>query len=173
MCGAVIVLALGAGAALRYARGKAAVPPNHSIAVLPLENFSGDPSQDYFVDGMTDELITDLAKVGALRVTSRTSVMRYKGAKKSLPEIARELQVDGIVEGSVTRSGQRMRITAQLLHGPSDKHLWADTYERDVGDVLKLQGGVGGGDRGASPGETHSNAAGRDSPGRRGGSGST
>jgi hypothetical protein len=83
------VLALGAGAALRYARGKAAVPPNHSIAVLPLENFSGDPSQDYFVDGMTDELITDLAKVGALRVTSRTSVMRYKGAKKSLQDSSR------------------------------------------------------------------------------------
>jgi TolB-like protein/DNA-binding winged helix-turn-helix (wHTH) protein/Flp pilus assembly protein TadD len=140
ICGAAIVLALAAGAAWWYARGKAAAPPIHSIAVLPLENFSGDSSQDYFVDGMTDELITDLAKVGALRVTSRTSVMRYKGAKKSLPEIARELQVEGIVEGSVTRSGPRVRITAQLLHGPTDKHLWADTYERDVGDVLKLQG---------------------------------
>ena len=140
ICGAVILLALATGAAARYAGGKAAAPAIRSIAVLPLENFSGDPSQDYFVDGMTDELITDLAKVGALRVTSRTSVMRYKGAKKSLPEIARELQVDGIVEGSVTRSGRRMRITAQLLHGPSDKHLWADTYERDVEDVLKVQG---------------------------------
>lgn len=111
-----------------------------SVAVLPLDNFSGDPSQDYFVDGMTDELITDLAKVGALRVTSRTSVMHYKGTKKSLPEIARELNVDGIVEGSVTRSGQRVRITAQLLEGSTDKHLWAETYDRDLGDVLKLQG---------------------------------
>lgn len=117
-----------------------AAAPIRSIAVLPLANFSGDPSQDYFVDGMTDELITDLAKVGALRVTSRTSVMPYKGTKKSLPEIARELNVDGIVEGSVTRSGQRVRITAQLLQGSTDKHLWAETYDRDLGDVLKLQG---------------------------------
>lgn len=117
-----------------------AASPIRSIAVLPLDNFSGDPSQDYFVDGMTDELITDLAKIGALRVTSRTSVMGYKGTKKSLPEIARELNVDGIVEGSVTRSGQRVRITAQLLQGSTDKHLWAETYDRDLGDVLKLQG---------------------------------
>lgn len=113
-----------------------------SIAVLPLDNRSGDPSQDYFVDGMTDELITDLAKISALRVISRTSVMRYKLTKKSLPEIARELNVDGIVEGSVLRSGQRVRITAQLLHAPTDKHLWAETYDRDLGDVLKLQSEV-------------------------------
>ncbi len=117
-------------------------PPLRSIAVLPLENLSGDPSQEYFVDGMTDELITDLAKVGALRVTSRTSVMRYKGAKKSLPEIARELNVDGIIEGSVVRSGNRVRITAQLLNGPTDRHLWAETYDRNLGDVLKLQSEV-------------------------------
>jgi TolB-like protein/DNA-binding winged helix-turn-helix (wHTH) protein/Flp pilus assembly protein TadD len=113
-----------------------------SIAVLPLANFSGDPAQEYFADGMTDELITDLAKVSSLRVISRTSVMRYKGAKKSLPEIARELNVDGIIEGSVTRSGRRVRITAQLLYGPTDKHLWADTYERDLGDVLSMQSEV-------------------------------
>jgi TolB-like protein/DNA-binding winged helix-turn-helix (wHTH) protein/Flp pilus assembly protein TadD len=113
-----------------------------SIAVLPLDNLSGDPSQDYFVDGMTDELITDLAKVSALRVISRTSVMRYKGTHKGLPEIARELNVDGIVEGSVVRSGKRVRITAQLLYAPSDQHLWAETYERDVGDVLRLQSEV-------------------------------
>jgi TolB-like protein/DNA-binding winged helix-turn-helix (wHTH) protein/Flp pilus assembly protein TadD len=117
-------------------------PPLRSIAVLPLDNLSGDPSQEYFVDGMTDELITDLAKVAALRVTSRTSVMRYKGTKKSLPEIARELNVDGIVEGSVMRSGNRVRITAQLLSAPTDQHLWADTYDRDLGDVLKLQSEV-------------------------------
>ena len=119
-----------------------AAPRLRSIAVLPLENLSGDPSQEYFADGMTDELITDLAKVGALRVISRTSVMRYKGTKKSLPEIARELNVDGIVEGSVLRSGNRVRITAQLLHAPTDQHLWAETYERDLGNVLKLQSEV-------------------------------
>jgi TolB-like protein/DNA-binding winged helix-turn-helix (wHTH) protein/Flp pilus assembly protein TadD len=119
-----------------------AVPPVRSIAVLPLDNFSGDPNQDYFVDGMTDELITDLAKLSALRVISRTSVMRYKGTKKGLPEIARELNVDGIIEGSVTRSGQRVRITAQLLYGPTDRHIWAETYERDLGDILALQSEV-------------------------------
>ncbi|MGH9493692.1 MAG: winged helix-turn-helix domain-containing protein [Candidatus Sulfotelmatobacter sp.] len=121
---------------------RSSVPTVRSIAVLPLDNFSGDPAQEYFADGMTDELITDLAKIGALRVISRTSVMRYKGTKKSLPEIARELNVDGIIEGSVTRSGQRVRITAQLLYGPTDKHLWADIYERDLGDVLSLQSDV-------------------------------
>jgi TolB-like protein/DNA-binding winged helix-turn-helix (wHTH) protein/Tfp pilus assembly protein PilF len=120
----------------------AAAPRLRSIAVLPLDNLSGDPSQDYFVDGMTDELITDLAKVGSLRVISRTSVMRYKGTKEGLPEIARELNVDGIVEGSVMRSGQRVRITAQLLDAPTDQHLWAETYERDLGDVLGLQSEV-------------------------------
>src|SRR6476660_4181576 len=114
----------------------------HSIAVLPLDNFSGDPSQEFFVDGMTDELTTDLAKVSSLRVVSRTSVMRYKGSKKTLPQIARELNVDGIVEGSVMRSGQRVRITAQLIHAPSDRYLWAETYERDLGDALKLQSEV-------------------------------
>jgi TolB-like protein/DNA-binding winged helix-turn-helix (wHTH) protein/Flp pilus assembly protein TadD len=120
----------------------AATPLVRSIAVLPLANFSGDPAQEFFVDGMTDELITDLAKIGSLRVISRTSVMGYKGTKKGLPEIARELNVDGIVEGSVTRSGQRVRVTAQLLYGPTDKHLWAETYERDLGDVLTLQSEV-------------------------------
>jgi len=116
--------------------------PIRSIAVLPLDNFSGDPSQEYFVDGMTDELTTDLAKVSSLHVISRTSMMRYKGTKKSLSEIARELNVDGVVEGSVTRSGPRVRITAQLIHAPTDHHLWAETYERDLGDVLRLQSEV-------------------------------
>ena len=119
-----------------------AAPAMRSIAVLPLDNLSGDPSQEYFADGMTDELITDLAKVGALRVTSRTSVMRYKGTKKVLPEIARELSVDAIVEGSVVRSGGRVRITAQLLRGSTDQHIWAETYDRDFSDVLKLQSEV-------------------------------
>ena len=133
---------LGLWVVSAFSRHAIVAPPIHSLAVLPLANFSGDPSQDFFVDGMTDELITDLAKVSALRVISRTSVMRYKGTKKGLPEIARELNVDGIVEGSVTRSGQRVRITAQLLHAPTDKHLWAETYERDLGDVLRLQSEV-------------------------------
>lgn len=114
----------------------------HSIAVLPLVNLSGDPSQNFFVDSMTDELITDLAHVSSLRVISRTSVMRYKDSKKSLPEIAQELGVDSILEGSVTRSGNRVRITAQLLHAPTDQHLWAQSYDRDLGDVLRLQSEV-------------------------------
>jgi len=113
-----------------------------SIAVLPLENLSGNPSEEFFADGMTDQLITDLAKVGSLRVISRTSVMQYKGTKKPLPEIARELNVDAIVEGSVIRSGERVRVTAQLLQASTDQHLWAETYDRDRGDVLKLQGEV-------------------------------
>lgn len=119
-----------------------AAAPLHSIAVLPLANLSGDPSQEYFAEGMTDQLITDLAKIGSLRVVSRTSVMSYKGTKKALPEIARELNVDAIVEGSVARSGEKVRITAQLLHGPTDKHLWAESYDRDLGDVLRLQNEV-------------------------------
>jgi TolB-like protein/DNA-binding winged helix-turn-helix (wHTH) protein len=119
-----------------------AAPRTHSIAVLPLDNLSGDPSQEYFVDGMTEQLITDLAQVESLRVISRTSVMRYKGTKKRLPEIAQELNVDAVVEGSVVRSGQRVRITAQLLQASADQHLWAETYDRDFGDVLRLQGEV-------------------------------
>jgi TolB-like protein/DNA-binding winged helix-turn-helix (wHTH) protein/Tfp pilus assembly protein PilF len=124
-----------------FERAKAA-PPLRSIAVLPLDNFSGDPSQEFFVDGMTDELITDLAKVRSLRVISRTSVMRYKGTKKELPQIARELNVEGIIEGSVTRSGGRVRITAQLINASTDQHIWAEAYEREAGDVLKLQSEV-------------------------------
>jgi len=119
-----------------------AAPRLNSIAVLPIANLSGDPSQEFFADGMTDQLITDLAKVGSLRVISRTSVMRYKGTRKGLPEIARELNVDAIVEGSVIRSGQRVRVTAQLIQAPTDQHLWAETYDRDLGDILKLQGEV-------------------------------
>jgi len=127
------------GLALWLPHRTSAALPLRSIAVLPLDNLSGDASQEFFVEGMTDELITNLAKVSSLRVISRTSVMRYKGTKKQLPEIARELNVDGIIEGSVMRSGGRVRITAQLLHGPTDRHLWAETYDRDLGDVLKLQ----------------------------------
>ena len=113
-----------------------------SIAVLPLDNLSGDASQDYFSDGMTDELITDLAKIKALRVISRTSVMRYKATHTPLPEIARTLKVDAIVEGSVLRSGEQVRITAQLIQVPADKHLWAESYEGNLSDTLALQNKV-------------------------------
>ncbi len=110
-----------------------------SLAVLPLENFSGDPAHDYFADGMTEALITDLAKIRALRVISRTSAMQYKGVRKPLPEIGRELGVDAVIEGSVLRSGDRVRIGAQLIHAASDQHLWAESYERDFRDILALQ----------------------------------
>jgi TolB-like protein/DNA-binding winged helix-turn-helix (wHTH) protein/Flp pilus assembly protein TadD len=113
-----------------------------SLAVLPLENLSGDASQNYFADGMTDELITDLAQISALRVISRTSVMVYKGARKPLPQIARELNVDAVVEGTVLRSGDRVRITAQLIEASSDKHLWSRSYEGELRDTLALQNRV-------------------------------
>jgi TolB-like protein/DNA-binding winged helix-turn-helix (wHTH) protein/tetratricopeptide (TPR) repeat protein len=111
----------------------------HSIAVLPLVNLSSDPSQEYFSDGMTDELITDLAKFGELKVISHTSVERYKETKRPLPEIARELRVDAVVEGRVMRSGDRVRIRAQLFDARTDQHLCAESYERDVRDILTLQ----------------------------------
>jgi TolB-like protein/DNA-binding winged helix-turn-helix (wHTH) protein/Tfp pilus assembly protein PilF len=118
-------------------------PPRiSSLAVLPLANLSGDPAQEYFSDGMTDALITDLARTGSVKVISRTSVMRYKKTDKSLPEIARELNVDGIIEGTVQRSGDHVRITAQLIYAPSDKHLWVSTYDRELRDVLTLQSDV-------------------------------
>jgi TolB-like protein/Flp pilus assembly protein TadD len=111
----------------------------HALAVLPLENLSGDPGQDYFADGMTEALITSLAKIKALRVISRTSVMQYKGARKSLPQIARELNVDAVIEGSVLRTGDRVRIASQLIQATTDEHLWAESYERDFRDILSLQ----------------------------------
>jgi TolB-like protein/Tfp pilus assembly protein PilF len=121
-------------------RSRGAGPPNiRSLAVLPLDNLSGDASQNYFADGMTDELITDLAQISALRVISRTSVMLYKGARKPLPEIARELSVDAVVEGTVLRSGDAVRITVQLVEARADKHLWAATYESELRDTLTLQ----------------------------------
>src|ERR1700740_2572118 len=113
-----------------------------SLLVLPLENLSRDPEQEYFADGLTEELITKLARVSALRVLSRTTAMHYKCVRKALPEIARELQVDGVVEGTVLRSGERVRISAQLVHAPTDTHLWAESYERDLQDVLALQSEV-------------------------------
>jgi TolB-like protein/DNA-binding winged helix-turn-helix (wHTH) protein len=111
----------------------------HSLAVLPLANLSNDPNQEYFSDGMTDALITDLAQIGSVKVISRTSSMQYKQTKKSLPEIAHELNVDGIVEGTVQRAGDRVRISAQLIHATSDKHVWARSYEGDMRDMFALE----------------------------------
>lgn len=113
-----------------------------SLAVLPLENLSHDASQDYFADGMTDELITELGQIRALRVISRTSVMVYKGVRKPMPQIARELNVDAVVEGTVLRSGDQVRITAQLIQARSDKHLWAHSYQGDLRNTLTLQNQV-------------------------------
>jgi TolB-like protein/DNA-binding winged helix-turn-helix (wHTH) protein/Tfp pilus assembly protein PilF len=113
--------------------------PVRSLAVLPLENLSGDPSQDYFSDGMTDELITELGQFPELRVISRTSAMLYKNAHKPLPQIARELNVDAVVEGTVLRSGSSVRITAQLIRASTDKHLWAQSFEVELRDILAVQ----------------------------------
>jgi eukaryotic-like serine/threonine-protein kinase len=110
-----------------------------SLAVLPLDNLSGDPSQQYFADGMTDELITDLAQISGLHVISRTSAMQYKGSKKPLPQIARELNVDGVIEGTVERVGDRVRIRAQLIDAATDRHVWAKSYERALSDILAMQ----------------------------------
>jgi TolB-like protein/DNA-binding winged helix-turn-helix (wHTH) protein len=137
---AAVLLAVGLGATRLWPRFSGrSTPQIRSIAVLPLQNLSADPAQEYFSDGMTDALITDLAQFGGVRVISRTSSMQYKQTRKSLPEIARELNVDAIVEGTVQRSGDRVRITAQLVQGPSDKHLWANSYERDIRDVFALE----------------------------------
>jgi TolB-like protein/DNA-binding winged helix-turn-helix (wHTH) protein/Tfp pilus assembly protein PilF len=116
-----------------------ATPEIRSLAVLPLQNLSGDPSQEYLADGLTEELVTDLAQLHGLRVISRTSSMRYKGTQKPLPEIARELHVDGVVEGSVSRSGERVRIHVQLIRASDDVHIWASSYEGDASDILGLQ----------------------------------
>ena len=141
---ALLVILLGALylSSKERVSGKNADPQIRSIAVLPLENLSGDPGQEYFSDGMTDALITDLAQISSLKVISRTSSMQYKQTKKSLPEIGRELGVDGIIEGATQRSGDRVRITAQLIHGSSDRHLWASTYEGDFRDVFALERNV-------------------------------
>jgi serine/threonine-protein kinase len=137
---AALVVFLRAGGGLRMpAPGRI-----ESLAVLPLNDLSGDPSQGYFADGMTDALITRLAQIGGLRVISRTSVMRYRGAPTSLPQIASDLDVDAVVEGSVLRSGNRVRISARLVEVDDDRHLWANTYEREIGDVLGLQRDLAG-----------------------------
>jgi TolB-like protein/DNA-binding winged helix-turn-helix (wHTH) protein len=140
---AVFALNLGRARELLLARihGRitATLPRIESLAVLPLENLSRDPEQEYFADGLTDTLITDLGQVSALRVISRTSVMHYKGVKKPLPQIANELNVDAVIEGTVQRSGGHVRITAQLLDARKDRHLWAQTFDRDFEDVIRLE----------------------------------
>ena len=145
----VVVLAAGVFFAARALRGRGLVlatsaPQIRSLAVLPFDNLSGDPAQEYFSEGMTDALITDLAQVSSAKVISRTSSMRYKKTDKPLPDIARELNVDGVIEGTVQRSGERVRVTAQLIHAPSDKHLWANSYEGDLRDVFMLEREVAG-----------------------------
>jgi TolB-like protein/DNA-binding winged helix-turn-helix (wHTH) protein/Tfp pilus assembly protein PilF len=143
---AFALIALCAGVLLivsliAWSAHKAAGAPA-SLVVLPLENLSGDPNQDYFADGMTDDLIANLAKIRSLRVISRSTAMAYKGTRRPLSQIARELHVDAVVEGTVLRVGDRVRITAELVQVSSDHHLWADTYESQMGDVLALQNRV-------------------------------
>jgi TolB-like protein/DNA-binding winged helix-turn-helix (wHTH) protein/Tfp pilus assembly protein PilF len=137
-----VLLAYDVGGLRRRLMGRPAEPAIRSLAVLPLSNLTGDPQQEYFADGMTDALITDLAKIRGVKVISRTSVMQFKNVQKPLSEIARALGVEGIVEGSVQRSGERVRVTAQLIRAATDTHLWSESYERDTRDVLTLEGEV-------------------------------
>jgi len=136
---AAAVLALGSGTVRSQLGLKAGPPQVHSLAVLPFANLSNDPNQEFFADGITDALITDLAQIDSLRVISRTSTLHYKNTRETLPGIARELNVDGIIEGAVQRSGNHLRVTARLIDGRSDKHLGATSYERDVPDALSVQ----------------------------------
>jgi TolB-like protein/Tfp pilus assembly protein PilF len=140
-CASLVVLLVGfnVGGLRQRFLGRPDPGAIRSLAVLPLENLSHDPEQEYFADGMTEALITELAQISALKVISRTSVMQYKGTKKLLPQIAKELGVDAVVEGAVQRSGDKVGITVQLIHAPSDRHLWAKSYERGLRDVLELQ----------------------------------
>ena len=137
-----VILGLNLGGWRDRLLRKAAQGSIRSLAVLPLQSLSGDPAQDYLADGMTEELITDLAQIRALHVISRSSVMQYKGTRKPLPQIGRELNVDAVVEGAVMRSGDRVRITVQLVYAPADRHLWAKSYERNLRDILALQSDV-------------------------------
>ena len=138
----IALLSAGGYLAVRHRRTLTPDVRIKSLAVLPLENLSADPQQEYFADGMTDELITNLAKLAAVRVISRSSIMQYKHAHKPVAEIGRELNVDGVVEGTVARSGNSVRITAQLIRAASDQHLWADEFQGDLRDVLTLQSQV-------------------------------
>jgi TolB-like protein/Flp pilus assembly protein TadD len=147
--GAVLVVAIGTAAIVWYQRTRQqpAVPVTSkteisALAVLPLANLSGDPGQEYFVEGMQEALITELSKISALRVISRTSTLRYKGTDRLLPQIAKELGVDAVMEGSVLKSGSRLRVTAQLIQVNPERHLWADNFDRDVTDILYLTSDV-------------------------------
>lgn len=137
-----IVVGLNVGGLRNRFTAGSGRPAIRSLAVLPLQSLSTDPMQEFFAEGMTDALITDLAQISSLKVVSRTTIMRYGRPDKPLSQVARELNVDGIVEGTVQRSGDRVRITAQLIYGPADEHLWAQSFERDVKDVLDLQSAV-------------------------------
>ncbi|HEX8815160.1 MAG TPA: winged helix-turn-helix domain-containing protein [Terriglobales bacterium] len=140
---ALLIVVCGLAAMWRVsARGPDTNGPIRSVAVLPLQSLSSDPNQEYFADGMTDELITDLAQIRELKVVSKTSIMQYKGTRKPLPQIGRELGVDAVVEGSVLRSGDQVRITAQLIRTATDRHLWAKAYDGDLKNVLTLQASV-------------------------------
>lgn len=142
LVGLAVVVALGATYIRHRNRADAARPKIKSLAVLPLKNLSGDPTQEYLADGMTDALIGRLSAIHDLRVISRTSVMRFKNPQLSVPEIAKTLGVDAIVEGSITRDGNRIRVTAQLIRAASDEHFWSETYDREMRDVLALQSDV-------------------------------
>jgi len=143
VAGIVVALAGGIAKTRTWVSPRRTTPPPISaLAVIPLENLSRDPEQQYFADGLTDALITDLAKMGGVRITSRTSVMQYRGTTKTIKEIGRELNVDAIVEGTVTYAGNRVRVTAQLIQVSTDMHLWADAYEREASEILDLQRAV-------------------------------
>ena len=136
---AAVLIAMNSGRWRERLLSLAASPRIQSLAVLPLANLSHDPNQDYFADGMTEALIANLAQIKALHVISRTSVMHYKGSNESLPQIARDLNVDAVIEGTVQRSGDRIQVTAQLIQGQTDVHLWAKTYDRNFQDILVMQ----------------------------------
>ncbi|MGH9814273.1 MAG: protein kinase domain-containing protein, partial [Candidatus Acidiferrales bacterium] len=138
----VAAISLNVGGLRERLRGAPERPTIESLAVLPLENMSRDAEQEYFVEGMHEALTAELSKVSALRVISRTSAVRYKNSDKPMPQIARELGVDALIEGSVLREGDQVRITVQLIHGPTDKHLWAESYQRELRNILALQGEV-------------------------------
>jgi TolB-like protein/Flp pilus assembly protein TadD len=135
----VIVLLVAVGSAVAFRTGARDIPPIRSLAVLPLASISGDSTDQFFADGMHDALITELARYPQLKVISRTSVLQYRETRKPLPDIARELKVDAVIEGTLMRDGGRVRMNAQLVHGPTDRHLWARRYERDLRDILLLQ----------------------------------
>jgi TolB-like protein/DNA-binding winged helix-turn-helix (wHTH) protein/Flp pilus assembly protein TadD len=143
----VLACIVAVAATVWFGRGTLLAPgveagPAHSVAILPLDNLSGDDRQEYFADGITQELTTELAQISELRVISHTSVQQYRSNHKTVPEIARDLHVDAVIEGSVSRAGGRVRIAVQLIRAPADRAMWANSYERDLRDVLRLQGDI-------------------------------